>query len=68
MAFARDLDADWPSFISIVKGAAGANKAFEMLLNDMGTERTPRVFVSKTFTALVTKMVSLLRSMIDRNY
>ena len=67
MSFARDLDADWPSFASIVKGAAGANRAFEMLLKDTGTEQAPRIFASKTLTALVKNMVSALLSTIHRN-
>jgi 3-hydroxyisobutyrate dehydrogenase-like beta-hydroxyacid dehydrogenase len=58
MSFARYLDADWPSLASIVKDAAGANKAFEMLLKDTGTEQAPERFASKSLAGLGTKMVS----------
>lgn len=58
MSFARELEAHWPSFVSVVKNAAGANKAFEMLLKDMGMEYAPERISQEGFTALSTKMVS----------
>ena len=61
MSFARDLGVDWPSLASVVKNAAGANKAFEMLLKDAGTEQAPEKTASESLTALGTKMVSPLR-------
>ncbi|KIW48937.1 uncharacterized protein PV06_01493 [Exophiala oligosperma] len=60
MSFARELEAHWPSFVSVVKNAAGANKAFEMLLKDMGMEYAPERISQEGFTALSTKMASIV--------
>ncbi len=58
MSFAKDLHADWPSLASVVKTAAGASKAFEMLLNDTGIEQAPNRIASQNLSALGSKMVS----------
>ena len=47
MSFARALKADWASLTSVVKDAAGANKAFELLLKDSGTGQAPEKFASE---------------------
>ena len=68
MSFAKDLDADWPSLASVVKTAAGASKAFEMLLNDTEKERAPKGIASRDFSALGAKLVSLhMLGMIGRS-
>ena len=58
LSFARALEADWPSLASVVKDAAGASKAFEILLENTGTEKAPEKIASEELTALGTKMVS----------
>ena len=57
MFLAKYLQADWPSLAAVVKSAAGASTAFEMLLEDVGTEAPPQVFNVESLTALGTKMV-----------
>lgn len=58
MSFAKALDADIPSLGSVVKDAAGASKAFEMLLGDTRTENGPELISAEVATALGTNMVS----------
>lgn len=64
--FARDLEADWPSLASVVKDAAGASKAFEILLKSVGPGQALGQFTHKTFEELCSGMVSVSLDLIRR--
>jgi hypothetical protein len=58
ISFATNLDAHWPSLADIVRGAAGASKAWETLLDDIGEDEPPKVPGQETLAAMGAKMVS----------
>lgn len=61
MSFAKALGADIPSLGSVVKDAAGASKAFEMLLKDTRTIDAPDSGFSESSKGLGNNMVSSTR-------